>query len=445
MESPIHPSRHVLHFFLAGCQMMAGLQARIDDNANNLSDVWEVANQAGTSTEADDDGDGFSNRMEEAAGTHPRDGRAFPSVRQIRRDAAQRVMLDWQTVAGISYQPMVSLDLGDWRPVGPAIIGGGETQEITLDASSVIASGAVRRTRWATPDWGLATVKSYAAMASPPASLIDDSITQLQISQSNPNVDNFSEWVRGWIVAPQTGVYTFWMASDDSAEFWLSTDATTSAKVLRCSVNGWTNAQEWTKYPSQQSVTVSLTAGRAYYFEIFHHEGGGGDHVSVAWTRPGMASGTREVIAGNALASSGQNLGELMAGGARLFFRLDVRQIDSDGDGVSDYEEHLLGLDPLNPTTTPRVADGTSARRTVTSASTVTLGVAVPRAYEEGNAQARFVAFRSGGIGPITVPYQISGTATAGADYQNLSGSVHFPAGARAVPIPVVPDRKSVV
>lgn len=419
--------------------MMAGLQARIDDNANNLSDVWEVANQAGTSTEADDDGDGFSNRMEEAAGTHPRDGRAFPSVRQIRRDAAQRVMLDWQTVAGISYQPMVSLDLGDWRPVGPAIIGGGETQEITLDASSVIASGAVRRTRWATPDWGLATVKSYAAMASPPASLIDDSITQLQISQSNPNVDNFSEWVRGWIVAPQTGVYTFWMASDDSAEFWLSTDATTSAKVLRCSVNGWTNAQEWTKYPSQQSVTVSLTAGRAYYFEIFHHEGGGGDHVSVAWTRPGMASGTREVIAGNALASSGQNLGELMAGGARLFFRLDVRQIDSDGDGVSDYEEHLLGLDPLNPTTTPRVADGTSARRTVTSASTVTLGVAVPRAYEEGNAQARFVAFRSGGIGPITVPYQISGTATAGADYQNLSGSVHFPAGARAVPIPVVP------
>jgi uncharacterized protein (DUF1800 family) len=439
MESPIHLSRRVLHFFLAGCLMMAGLQARIDDNANNLSDVWEVANQAGTSTEADDDGDGFSNRMEEASGTHPRDGRAFPRVRQIRRDAAQRVMLDWQTVAGISYQPMVSLDLGDWRPVGPAIIGGGETQEITLDASSVIASGAVRRTRWATTNWGLATVKSYAAMASPPASLIDDSVTQLQISQSNPNVDNFSEWVRGWIVAPQTGVYTFWIASDDSAEFWLSTDATTSAKVLRCSVNGWTNAQEWTKYPSQQSVTVSLTAGRAYYFEIFHHEGGGGDHVTVAWTRPGMTAGTREVIAGNALASSGQNLGELMAGGARLFFRLDVRQIDSDGDGVNDYEEHLLGLDPLNPTTTPRVADGTSARRTVTSASTVTLGVAVPRAYEEGNAQARFVAFRSGGIGPITVPYQISGTATAGADYQNLSGSVHFSAGARAVPIPVVP------
>jgi len=439
MEIPIHSSSRIVHFFLLVCLMIATLQGRIDDNANSLSDVWEAANQAGPSAEADDDGDGFSNRMEEAAGTHPRDGRFFPRVSQIRRDAAQRVMLDWQTVAGISYQPMVSLALSDWKPVGPAIIGSGETQEISLDASSVIASGSVRRTRWATPSWGLATVKSYAAMASPPAPLIDDSLAQLQISQSNPNVDNFSQWVRGWIIAPQTGVYTFSIASDDSAEFWLSTDVSTSAKVLRCSVNGWTNAQEWTKYPSQQSVAVSLTAGRAYYFEIFHHEGGGGDHVTVAWTRPGMTTGTREVIGGPALASSGQNLGELMASGARLFFRLDVKHIDSDGDDVTDYEEHLLGLDPLNPTTTPRVADGTSARRTVTSASTVTLGVSIPRAYEQGSAQARFVAFRSGGIGPITVPYQISGSAAAGVDYQSLSGTVHFPAGARAVPIPVVP------
>lgn len=404
-----------------------------------------MANEAGVSAEADDDGDGFSNRLEEAAGTHPRDGRMFPKVQRIARDASQRVQLDWQTVAGIRYQPMVSLDLNEWRPVGPAVIGSGETQEHTLDPSSVIASGAVRRTRWATTNWGLTTVKNYAAMTSPPAPLIDDTITQLQIPQSNPNEEDFSQWVRGWIVAPQTGIYTFWIASDDSAEFWLSTDATSSAKVLRCSVDGWTNAQEWTKYPSQQSVAVSLTAGRAYYFEIFHQEGGGGDHVTVAWTRPSMTAGTREVISGNSLASSGQNLGDLMASGSRLFFRLDMEQFDSDGDGVSDYEEHLLGLDPLNATSTPRVADGTTARRTVASPSTVTLGVAVPRAYEEGNGQARFVVFRSGGIGPITVPYQVSGSASAGVDYQTLTGSVHFPAGVRAVPIPVVPIADGVI
>jgi uncharacterized protein (DUF1800 family) len=419
--------------------MVITVHARIDENGNNLSDVWESANDAVLLPDSDEDGDGFSNRMEEAAGTHPRDGRVFPRIQQVRRDEAERVLLDWQTVPGICYQPMVSLDLNAWRPVGPAVIGSGETQEHALDASSVIASGSVRRTRWATTNGGLATVKNYAAMANPPTPLIDDSLTQLQIPQSNPNEENYSQWIRGWIIAPQTGVYAFWIASDDSSEFWLSTDATASSKVLRCSVNGWTNAQEWTKYPTQQSVAVSLTAGRAYYFEIFHQEGGGGDHVTMAWTRPGMIAGTRETITGNALASSGQNLGELMAGGARMFFRLDVKQIDSDGDGVSDYEEHLLGLDPLNPTTTPRVADGISGRRTVASASTVTLGVAAPRAYEQGSAEARFVVFRSGGIGPITVPYQVSGSALAGDDYQALSGSVHFPAGARAVAIPVVP------
>jgi uncharacterized protein (DUF1800 family) len=152
-----------------------------------------------------------------------------------------------------------------------------------------------------------------------------------------------------------------------------------------------------------------------------------------------MGAGTREIIAGNALASSGDTLGDLMAGGERLFLRLEVKHTDSDSDGVSDYEEHLLGIDPLNATTTPRVADGVAARRTLASPSVVTLGVSVPRAYEEGQRAARFIAFRSGGIGPVTVPYQVSGTASSDGDYQTLSGTVDFPPGARAVPIPVVP------
>ena len=439
MMLPTISCRRGLMFMLMICITMSNTHGRIDENGNDLSDVWESASGAGLALTDDVDGDGFSNRSEEAAGTNPRDANSFPRVRKIERDASQRFKLDWQSVAGIRYQTMVSRDLSEWKPVGPAIMGSGEIHENTVDANSVIASGAVRRTRWATTNWGLTTVKNYAAMASPPAPLLDDTISQLQIAQSSPNADNFTQWVRGWIVAPSTGLYTFWIASDDNAEFWLSTDATTTAKALRCSVNGWTNTQEWTKYPSQQSVAVSLTAGRAYYFDLFHHEGGGGDHVTVAWTRPGMAAGTREVVSSNALASSGQNLGDLMAGGVRLFFRLDMQHVDSDGDGVSDYEEHLLGLNAMNSTTTPRVADGTSARRTLSSPSTVTLGVAVPRAYEEGNAQARFVVFRSGGIGPITVPYQVSGSATAGADFQTLSGSVHFPAGARMVSIPVVP------
>ncbi len=414
-------------------------RAQIDDNANGLSDVWEAAHPAGLIPDADDDGDGFKNREEAAAGTDPRDPRSFPHIRELTLDAPGRFTKTWPTVAGVRYQPMVSRDMTAWSPVGPPIIGTGEEHQQVLDATSVVSSGSIRRTRWATTGWSLSPVKSYAASATPPAPLIDDTLTRLETLQSSPNLENYGQWLRGWIVAPETGTYTFWIASDDGSEFWLSNDKNPAGKTRRCSVDGWTGSGEWTKYASQRSAPVELSAGQTYYFEIFHIEGTGGDHLDLAWTRPGMAEGTREIIAGNALASSGDTLGDLMEGGERLFFRLGIQHTDSDGDGVSNYEEHLLGLNPLNATTTPRVADGETARRILSSPSVVTLGVAIPRAYEEGARAARFMAFRSGGIGPLTVPYAVSGTAVAGEDYQPLAGEVDFPPGARAVPIPVIP------
>lgn len=419
--------------------VVSTVRGQIDDNANGLSDVWEAAYPGGLMPDADDDGDGFSNREEATAGTDPFDARSYPKIRQLTADPSGSFSLACPTVAGILYQPMVSPDMSDWRPVGPPVIGTGEEHTQVLDAASVISSGSIRRTRWATTGWSLDAVKNYAASASPPAPLIDDTLTHLEIPPSNPDLDNYSQWLRGWLIAPATGNYTFWIASDDVSEFWLSADKNPTGKTLRCSVNGWTHSGEWTKYPSQQSTPVLLTAGQSYYFEVFHIEGSGGDHLAVAWTRPGMAEGTREIIAGNVLASSEDTLGDLMNDGKRAFFRLAVRHTDSDGDGVSDYEENLLGLNPLLVTTTPRVADADTARRTLTSPSVVTLGVAIPRAYEEGIHAARFMAFRSGGIGPVTVPYTISGTATMGDDYLPLAGVVNFPAGARAVAIPLLP------
>jgi len=415
------------------------LHGEIDDNVNGLSDVWENAHPGGRMPDADDDGDGFKNRSEAAAGTNPNDSMSFPKVRELSLDPANRITQSWPTVAGIYYQPMVSLDLTSWSPVGSAMIGSGEELQQVVDTSSFISSGIIRRTRWTTSNWGLSDVKSYASSPNPPTPIIDDTLARLEIPQSNPDLNTYSQWLRGWINVPQTGTYTFWIASDDNSEFWLSMNKEPSGKTLRCSVSGYTSAGQWTKYPSQQSATVQLTVGQSYYFEIFHQEGGGGDHIAVAWTRPGMAADQREIISGNALASSGETLGDLMASGERLFFRFEVKHTDSDGDGVTDYEEHLLGMNPLSSTSTPRVADGTAARRTLESPSEVTLGVSVPRAYEEGERAARFIAFRSGGIGPLTVPFLVSGSAAQGVDYQVLSGTVDFPPGARAVPIPVVP------
>jgi len=105
----------------------------------------------------------------------------------------------------------------------------------------------------------------------------------------NPGQDNFGSFIRGYIEAPQTGAYTFWVASDDNSELWLSTDSTVANKKLIASVTGadqWTNVREYGKYPSQQSAEITLAQGQKYYVEVYHKEGASGDNISVGWQLP---------------------------------------------------------------------------------------------------------------------------------------------------------------
>lgn len=111
--------------------------------------------------------------------------------------------------------------------------------------------------------------------------------------------DNYGTRSRGWLSPPATGNYTFWLASDDAGELWLSPDAEPANRARLASVTGWTGELEWTRYPSQQSAPVPLVAGQWYYLEVLQKEGGGGDHVAVAWQGPGVA--VRSVIGGGSL------------------------------------------------------------------------------------------------------------------------------------------------
>jgi beta-mannanase len=98
--------------------------------------------------------------------------------------------------------------------------------------------------------------------------------------------DNYGQRVRGYICPPVTGSYIFWIASDDNSELWLSTNDLQANKQKIAYVNGWTFASEWTKYPTQQSAAINLTAGQKYYIEALHKEGGQGDHLAVGWQLP---------------------------------------------------------------------------------------------------------------------------------------------------------------
>lgn len=113
--------------------------------------------------------------------------------------------------------------------------------------------------------------------------------------------DAYGSVIRGYLVPPVSGNYTFWIASDDWGELWISSDSGSADLVKRAEVLGWTDPHEWDRYPAQMSVPVSLVGGQAYRIEALHKEGGGGDHIAVAWQGPGAPQ--REVIPGRFLVS----------------------------------------------------------------------------------------------------------------------------------------------
>ena len=97
--------------------------------------------------------------------------------------------------------------------------------------------------------------------------------------------DSYGNRIRGYLYPPQTGNYTFWIAGDDTAELWLSSDALPKNAVLIASVPARTDPHQWDKYTQQQSTVISLTEGHKYYIEALQKEDAGGDHVAVAWQR----------------------------------------------------------------------------------------------------------------------------------------------------------------
>ena len=98
--------------------------------------------------------------------------------------------------------------------------------------------------------------------------------------------DNYGERYRGFLCPPYTGFYTFYVASDDASELWLSTDDKVANRKRIAYLNGSVQLRNWYKNASQKSAPIYLEAGKQYYIEGLHKEGGGGDNFAVAFTTP---------------------------------------------------------------------------------------------------------------------------------------------------------------
>lgn len=98
--------------------------------------------------------------------------------------------------------------------------------------------------------------------------------------------DNFGARLRGYITAPATGAYRFWIAADDSAELWISNDDDSVNSFRRAVVTAPVASRAWTAPGAGKSEFLWLDASKRYYFEVRHKEGAGSDHVSVGWLKP---------------------------------------------------------------------------------------------------------------------------------------------------------------
>ncbi|MCP4612307.1 MAG: hypothetical protein GY845_26725 [Planctomycetes bacterium] len=104
---------------------------------------------------------------------------------------------------------------------------------------------------------------------------------------SDLDLDNYGGRIYGWLYAPATGDYTFWINSDNQGELWLSTDDDPENIELIANESGYSGLNVWGT-GTQQSGPISLQAGNRYYIEAIWKEGGGGDHCQVAWQGPGI-------------------------------------------------------------------------------------------------------------------------------------------------------------
>ncbi len=123
-----------------------------------------------------------------------------------------------------------------------------------------------------------------ASVSDIPLNNFPDFISTLDAIEIPVNTgDNYGVRLSGFICAPYTADYVFFISSDDNGEFWLSTDSIKENKRLIAHVPHWTHEREWDKYPEQRSDTISLTGGRKYYFEALMKEELGGDNLAVKW------------------------------------------------------------------------------------------------------------------------------------------------------------------
>jgi hypothetical protein len=98
-------------------------------------------------------------------------------------------------------------------------------------------------------------------------------ITNIRTSETAQNwADNYGQRIRGYVIAPKTGKYRFWIAADEQAVLKLSIDEDPAKAQSIANVTSATSPKDWDAASEQQSTSIHLEAGKRYYIEVLHKE-----------------------------------------------------------------------------------------------------------------------------------------------------------------------------
>jgi len=97
--------------------------------------------------------------------------------------------------------------------------------------------------------------------------------------------EHYGVRVRGYVVPPQTGSYTFVVNVDDAGELWLSADENPANKRRLVALSKHT-CRKWDFCVEQQSARCELEAGKRYYIEALMLQCAQGDYLAVGWFGP---------------------------------------------------------------------------------------------------------------------------------------------------------------